>query len=80
MVRNHILSVVCPKTRAIRLVKALYYIDPTIQFVSEHKYNDVKPYIKEMTDNDLLLQFDMSKSNIPYINISNIAMYLIRNA
>lgn len=80
MVRNHILSVVCPKNRATRLVKALYYIDPTIGFISEHKYKDIIPAIKEMTDNDVLLRFDISHSDIPYLNISNIAMYLTRNA
>lgn len=82
LIRNNVLYVVCPKSKASRFVKAFYNIDPTIQFLRESKKCDTKnlydnSYYEQINTSDLLLEFNVNPSNIPYINIGNIAHYLL---
>ena len=82
MIRNNVLHAICPKSKATLFVKAFYNIDPTIQFLRESRKNDTKnlydnSYYEQITKNELLLEFNLKLSNIPYMNIGNIAHYLL---
>ena len=82
MIRNNVLHVICPKSKATRFVVAFYNIDPTIQFLRESKKGNTKnlydnSYYEQITKNELLLEFNLKLSNIPYMNIGNIAHYLL---
>ena len=82
MIRNNVLHVICPRIKASQFIKAFYNIDPTIQFLRESKKNDTKnlydnSYYEQITKNELLLEFNLKLSNIPYMNIGNIAHYLL---
>ena len=82
MIRNNVLHAICPKNKASRFVVAFYNIDPTIQFLRESKKGDTKnlydnSYYEQITKNELLLEFNLKLSNIPYMNIGNIAHYLL---
>jgi len=82
MIRNNVLHVICPRTKATRFIVAFYNIDSTIQFLRESKKGDTKnlydnSYYEQITKNQLLLEFNLKLSNIPYMNIGNIAHYLL---
>ena len=82
MIRNNVLHAICPKNKASRFVVAFYNIDPTIQFLREaRKYDTISlydnSYYEQISKNELLLEFNLKLSNIPYMNIGNIAHYLL---
>ena len=82
MIRNNVLHAICPKNKASRFVVAFYNIDPTIQFLRESKKGDTislydNSYYEQISSSDLLLEFNVNPSDIPYMNIGNIAHYLL---
>ena len=82
MIRNNVLHAICPRIKATRFIVAFYNIDPTIQFLRESKKGNTKnlydnSYYEQINANDLLLEFNINPSNIPYMNIGNIAHYLL---
>jgi len=82
MIRNNVLHAICPRIKASRFVVAFYNIDPTIQFLRESKKGDTKnlydnSYYEQISTSELLLEFNLKLSNIPYMNIGNIAHYLL---
>ena len=82
MIRNNVLHAICPKSKATRFVVAFYNIDPTIQFLRESKKGDTRnlydnSYYDQISTSELLLEFNINPSDIPYMNIGNIAHYLL---
>lgn len=82
MIRNNVLHVICQKKKATRFVIAFYNIDSTIEFLRESKKGDTvslydNTYYEQISSNELLLEFNLYKSNMPYMNIGNIAHYLL---
>jgi hypothetical protein len=82
MIRNNVLHAICPRIKATRFIVAFYNIDPTIQFLRESKKGDTRnlynnSYYEQISTSELLLEFNLKLSNIPYMNIGNIAHYLL---
>lgn len=82
MIRNNVLHVICPVKKTSQFVVAFYNIDSAIEFLRESRKGDTvslydNTYYEQISNNDLLLEFNLHKSNIPYMNIGNIAHYLL---